>query len=78
MRLIILHQPSQAYRSYCQSPPTNIRIEFRMDETWQEICQIEGEYRHRGRRYWRLIVFGKYEILGLTPRQLELQFQLFR
>jgi len=78
LRLDILRQPNQTYRSYCQSPPQNIKLEFKVGGTWQSICQSGPEYRHRGRRYWRLIVSVKYEILGLTQRQIALEFKLFR
>lgn len=78
LRQTLLRHPSTAYQTLCQSPSDSIRIKIRVHGNWQSICQVESSYRQGGRRYWRLIVSVKYEILGLSQRQVAFEYKLFR
>lgn len=77
VRRAIITNPNQALKDYC-ARPGDFEVYFRTDGKWLPACTFGPEYRHRGRRYWRLIVSSKYEILGSRSRTISLEWKLLR
>jgi hypothetical protein len=78
LRRLILASPKRARNIYCQARPDPITVDWHRDGRWYSICHADSPYPHASRRYWRLIVSIKYEILGIIRRDLYLEFKLFR
>lgn len=80
MRQNILSKPQYFALHFCANRYKYkfIKVSWRIDQEWMDICEAQKQTKHFERRYWQLIVFDKYEILGRKLVEKKFVITLFR
>lgn len=80
VRHYILENPSQFVVDHCshRSDSHLIQVSWRVDKQWVDICDAKNHTNAYSQRYWRLIVYAKYDILSMNLSPFKISQTIFR